>query len=530
MNTLPGRETVTRIKSCLENSDFASVTRLIEMIRDLSRGIDATGVDQLADLIRGEVGFTAKVIKAAQPMRYNPEGVQVETISQAIQVVGLDRVRNVSISLLMGEDNRESASKLVSSEVNTLALSCGMFAKSAAEFGSYSDPNLCFVSGLLQNYGLILTSKFFPDYFLEFKKQEYRYGTEEAHNVVFGISQLDLAREILKWQKMPPSILKSMRIPSRSDLLSSTPGLEMQPLLAGHFGKEASYILSIPHLTRQKFENQVSAVLGKFSRSIPMDHEEFKDVLLEMSDDFRQFRVLGDAKGFSDPIIQRIEILSNNGEDEPPITALGSVIRSIGPIVITPEISDQTEPDAEKSRVLYARSIRDLTAISQNPTSTLADVGAHGLETAMELHRADAALLFLLNPTSKSLDFKAGIGPKMPDTDTISPLPYNQRNIYSVCIDKGQNIFLEKPSSSTAAKSFPDWLSAMTDLEPFIFTPLYFVNNKVGIMLFIGGGAYSYQEYQVSSSVTIKYAQVLAHHILKKSSDESQLVTGSQIK
>lgn len=49
-------------------------------------------------------------------------------------------------------------------------------------------------------------------------------------------------------------------------------------------------------------------------------------------------------------------------------------------------------------------------------------------------------------------------------------------------------------------------------------------------MLFIGGGAYSYQEYQVSSSVTIKFAQVLVHHILKKCSQQAPLLTGSHNK
>lgn len=523
MDTLSGRETVKRIKNGLDSSDFASTTKLIELIRDLSRGIDETGVDQLADLISGEVGFTTRVIKAAQPMRYNPEGVQVETITQAIQLVGLDRVRNVSISLLMGEDKRHGQARDISSEASTIALANGIMSRIAAEKASYSDPNLCFISGLLQNYGLILTSKFLPDQFLQFRKIEQRNGTEEAHATIFGISQLELAREILKIQRLPSSLLRSLRLPSRSEINNAAPPLEIQPLLAGSFAREAGFVLSKPILTRNSFETNISQTLGKYAKSISFDLDDIKSALVEINEEFKEFRILGSANGFSDPIVDRTAILANDGEDEPPVTIIGKIIEKERAGEISYDENGQVQPSLHKSRVLYAQSIRSLTELADNRESSAQEVGQQGLDTALTLHKAELAFLFLLNPDSNEFHCQAALGNDAPGVSSIGTLPYNGRNLYSLCINNGQNIFLEKPSASTMAQTFPGWMKRISHREPFIFTPLYFVDSKLGFMLFVGGGAYTYMEYKTSSNVTIKYAQVLAHLILKKQNEESAL-------
>jgi hypothetical protein len=524
MESLTGRETIKRVKHGVENSDYASTQKLIELIRDLSRGIDETGIDQLGDLISGEVGFTARVIKAAQPMRYNPEGVHVEDITQAIQLVGLDRVRNVSMSLLLGEDNRSGQERDISGEANTIALASAIFARIAAEKSSYTDPNLCFVSGLLQNYGMILTSKFLPDHFLQFRKIEPRHGTEEAHQEVFGITQLDLSREILKWQKIPPSILRSLRVPSRSDLRNSSPTLEMQPMLAGHFGKEAGQVLANPRLTRARFDSLMGAILGKFSKSVPMDFDDLRQALEETRESFQEFKVLGGANGFSEPVLTRITMFTNDGEEEPPMTAVAKILEKefglempSAPMVIPPV--EGTEPEEEKSKVLYAQGLRSISALAHSQSSSVEDVGAKGLETALELHRADSAFLFLLDESAGSFNFVSGVGKSVPDFKSVTDLPYNGKNVYSVCVDNSQNIFLEKPSGSSLTQSFPEWLQKLSHMEPFIFVPLYFTRSKLGFMLFIGGGSYTYNEYKASSSNTVRFAQVLAHLILKKLED-----------
>jgi HD-like signal output (HDOD) protein len=77
-------ETIRRIREALETGRSAGVPEIIRLIQQLSSKAFSITVKELADIIGQDVAISAKVITVANTLRYNPMGVPVSTITQAI--------------------------------------------------------------------------------------------------------------------------------------------------------------------------------------------------------------------------------------------------------------------------------------------------------------------------------------------------------------------------------------------------------------------------------------------------------------
>lgn len=617
MGQKSGNETIESIMRKLEVDDFASTARLIELVRDLTHGYEKTSVDHLASLISCDVGLATKVIHTAQPIRYNPEGVEVETLSQAVHLIGLTKIRTVAISLLVVEDTRNKLEVKISNEVNTVALCSAMIARAIAVKFKFADPELCFVSGLLQFYGNILTARFYPHDFVDFKRLEAKYGSKEAHEIMFGLSHFKLSKEVLKWQNMPKSIMRVLADPTEKDLKDPSPGLEAQPFIAGSFGKKTASMIGTFNLTHESFEEGIKEVLIDYCKPLSLKFDDFHSILIDIFDEIMNFKYTTEKFGFSELILRRIKILAMDATNVPPVTQIEKLIRANPecsvkddtPLVDEepeeistthledpelenidvsslelPENADsdamgqeyngeatetssvfhntsledrqcdldlvpidtiegyeiepepEPEPISEEEKLanrkahsstgfLYKSSIGDLLANAQKENVDHMDLVMNGLEVTMNIHKASCGMVFLLNPKTEQMEYRGGLGEISAIEENILPFPYAEMNLISHCLEQAQSTLHETPSSLKNSVSFPVWLKEITHIKPFIIIPLYFATYKVGAILLAGGEEAAEKAFEISSTETSKFAQIITNLLLKK--DTKQQLAGA---
>src|SRR6185503_10597940 len=95
--------TLHRVREGLAHSETACVTQVLEVLQEMAQKADRLSIQDLADLIGRDLTTVTKVMKAAHCLGYNPAGIEVTTLSEAIAVIGFDKIRNLVLSLLLIE-------------------------------------------------------------------------------------------------------------------------------------------------------------------------------------------------------------------------------------------------------------------------------------------------------------------------------------------------------------------------------------------------------------------------------------------
>src|SRR5262249_27301763 len=122
-------ETVRRVREALAHSETACVTQVLEIVQELSQKAEHLSVQDLAGLIGRDLTTVTKIMKAAPCLGYTPGAVEVSTLSEAIAVIGFEKIRNLVLSLLLIETAEGRNSTKASQEVAALALTSGLTAQ-----------------------------------------------------------------------------------------------------------------------------------------------------------------------------------------------------------------------------------------------------------------------------------------------------------------------------------------------------------------------------------------------------------------
>lgn len=184
------QQTIKRVADGLEAGEAAGLSEIVELIQQLSGHALNTSVQELGSLIGKDLVVTAKVIAAANTMGYNPTGVEVSTITQAIHVIGFNKIRQLAVSLLLIENAERTLNPTEKREIAALALCSGLMAESVMEKYGSNNPEQAFICASLRNYGRILMTTFMIEEYRRARTIAMQEGAseDEAFNQVFGLT------------------------------------------------------------------------------------------------------------------------------------------------------------------------------------------------------------------------------------------------------------------------------------------------------------------------------------------------------
>jgi diguanylate cyclase (GGDEF)-like protein len=149
---------------------------------------------QIASFISSDAALSAKVLKLINSPFYGLIN-KVTTIDQAIRLLGLNTVKNLSLSLILKTSFlRKGAGGLNLSGFWKEALTGAIAAKMLAERVKIKNAEDAFFLGLLENIGSLTLAYLLPDQYsmVQSEVQTKKISAHEAENQVFGFNHMDV--------------------------------------------------------------------------------------------------------------------------------------------------------------------------------------------------------------------------------------------------------------------------------------------------------------------------------------------------
>jgi len=165
-----------------------------------------------AKIISADPTLMARLLKVVNSPIYGLSA-QVETISHAITIVGIDQLSELALVTALVEKFEGLPSDLVNMKsfwVHSLA--CGIGAQAIAQHINEPNPERYYVCGMLHDIGKLLIFRKWPDMARDALAQHYSTGDSllKSESELLGFNHQDVGRAILKAWKLPESLVEGV--------------------------------------------------------------------------------------------------------------------------------------------------------------------------------------------------------------------------------------------------------------------------------------------------------------------------------
>ncbi len=328
------RETLRRVTSGLEGGTVAGIAEIVKLVEALAANALHISVSELAELVEKDVVVTAKVVAAANTLGYNPSGVAVSSISQAIHVIGFAKIRMLALSLMLMENAERTQGAAAQRETATLALTSGMMAQAWAEGQGRGDAEQAFLCASLRNFGRLLISALMPDDDRMARRQAETLGDPDAaYREVLGLTPLELGYELLKSSNLPEPLLQGLRQFSPTMLEAATLHPADELLVAAEFSVRVSQLALQPNLTPAQFGDASRDLVKQFGKHLRLDGDQLK-TMFERTE--QRMAAFGQAFGLQSMSRGVTTKLSARRQSKPLPDALPSVAAPLAPPAAKP--------------------------------------------------------------------------------------------------------------------------------------------------------------------------------------------------
>ncbi len=157
-------------------------------------------ISALANVILCDASLTARVLKLANSIFYNPNGVVISTVTRAIVVLGFNVVRDICLAVRLIEELVKGAAKDRLGRELALALHAAIQARALAEIHNEKTAEEVFIATLLSRIGEMAFWCYSGEVGnrLEQRLNQPNMSPERAQEQVLGFHLSQLSRQLIK--------------------------------------------------------------------------------------------------------------------------------------------------------------------------------------------------------------------------------------------------------------------------------------------------------------------------------------------
>lgn len=195
-----------------QRADFPALSAAISAVTQ-ALADDSEKLSRLTDTILLDFALTHRVLRLVNSAGFAGSGAgRISTISNAVQILGFDQVRNVAVSLMLFEHMGQTAHADSLRELFIRALFAGVLARAMAPRAGVRDPEEAFVCTLFHDLGRMLCIHYFPEEWSEIaaRRATRRIDEELAAAQVLGATLPELAIATARRWSLPERIVHSM--------------------------------------------------------------------------------------------------------------------------------------------------------------------------------------------------------------------------------------------------------------------------------------------------------------------------------
>lgn len=492
---LKAKRTLALLSEAMEAGKSLGISQVLQLIQEITSKADTISVSQLAEMVSRDLATMAKVLGVANTIGFNPTGVEVTTVQQAIQTIGFEKIRNIAIALLLLESAELGAIGREKQQVAAHALASGTLAQAIAEEKAGLDPEQVFVCSALRNYGQLLLVNFLPDQYTQARELMAQQNWDAACRSVFGLTCLEIAYEVLSAAQLAKTLLTSLR-PVPSELLESKfLAPSEQILVVSEFSNRFCESLSSPTSSTETNTDQMQKLARQYGKALVFESEQLKEILDRTEKRLRSVGQAHGLKAFRCPLIQR---LANLAPAAP---------RPVAPKpVSSTELRARAESEAggAEGSPSFQRWLARLSSMKElgQGKQSLEELLSGVLDLLHEELGLVESVVFLRDEILPTWSARVGRGELFQSIRAQSLLSEDSRNVFTVCLTRGEDVLIQSPNEPSIRKYVPEWLRPFVCSRPLLLLSLKDSRGTLGVICAVG-------ESQKSVSLTSKLAKPL---------------------
>ncbi len=472
-------KTIERATEALKSNASSALPEIVQLVHTLAQKSGEISVQDLADLIKRDPSVLAKTLQVANTLGYNPNGIRVTTVIQAIHVIGFDRIRTLTLSLLLLEQANRTRTGDEQREAAAAALASGFIAQAVAGSAAHIDSEQAYVASVLRHFGRIVLSTFMTDDYLAARGLTQTMTEDVAFRSIFGLTPLELGYELLRAEQLPPELLATLGQFNR-ELIDSAAATPAQQLLAlGDFSTQLSNLIFSPQLSAKEFAERTTALAREFATVLPGVGRQIPEILHATDQQMSRLRSLGvrslPARCF-ERLKHRVALKDPPGLIQAKAAAIPATTPSASPI---PGAAATTTVADDQLAAGHAH----LAELARRRGVAPAELYFALLDIVRRTMGAPECMLFLATPGSPTLRLMYGLGDTWNTLQPRAEIKPAERTVCGLCLSRRENILIHDATDAALASHLPEWLRTPPAPVAFALMPLVYSQQVHGLLL-----------------------------------------------
>jgi HD-like signal output (HDOD) protein len=491
------QETLRRVRQGLEERDTACIVQVIELIRAITLQADQISVGEMAEIVGRDLTTMNHLLRTACCVGYNPDGIEITSLPQAVQLVGFERIRNIAVSLLLLQNADRPWSDEDFEEIATAMLTGALLAEAIADNRQNLDSGICFLSAALRSYGRLLLASFLPEDYREALQHSAQIGETAAFREIFDIGPAELGRLLLSEYGFPESLLRNLD-PAPAPPPDGRPHSKLgETHLIVDFGAGVAELFA-KATTREDFEQGFAERLARIGRSLSCPRDSLVRALESVMRRMDGYKHSLSSPVFTNRALQNIRSLLAS---EP--FPVGHVRRRL-PSTANGDASFTCGGRAEDHLRIGLSELNRL--IAANPLNRAAAwaTSARLLWRCLDLENC----FVLLRRGATEFTAEYGFGGNLAVIRASARLSSADRTVFSVSLLCGRDALIQRPQDPSIAPFVPAWLKPLATGAIFVL-PVTDPNGTFALLVGIAPEKHTF----ALSPKTMEHLQLLRRQL-----------------
>jgi HD-like signal output (HDOD) protein len=468
------RRTIATLQDAMESGKSAAITQVIQLIQEITAKADTISVSQLADLVSRDLATMTKVLGVANTLGYNPVGAEITTVQQAIQTVGFEKIRNLAMALLLMESAERGEVGKQKQDVAALALASGIMAQAVSEHCPSIEPEQAFVCAALRSYGHLLIVNFLPEAYAQAKALTATMPWDAACREVFGLTTLELSYELLSSAQLAKGILSTIRAVPKELTESKFHSPSELLLIASDFSNRFCQHAAEKGVDGEQLKAEAARMAKQYGVALALDEDALSSLFERTEKRLQGFGQAHGLKMFSNPLMKRLANIST------PKSIAKDKEAGLRPPVDTKSLRKLADGDLKFQELISQWGTSSGRAISLEEALTQV------LQLLHDELKLAQSVVFLRDEILPTWSARLGRGSLFESIRGQSLLSLDSRNVFTICLSRGEDVLVQSPNEPSIRKYIPDWLKTKVEGNPLLLLSLRNGQETFGVICGIG--------------------------------------------
>lgn len=487
--TGPAAQKVDRLMARIQASSDLSFAQLVKLIEVLAADALELSVEDLAVLIEADPVVAAQVLKAANTYAYNPAGVSVSSVAQAVQVIGFTKIRMFGLSLLMMGDVVRRATTDEAQVMEAITLTSGIMAVAFEERQGGDQPDLAFLGAVLRSVSRMVLVGFLPEEYRQVAALAAETGDlDEAFRRHFGLSAVELSRELLGHANISRALRQSLQPVTPSPEV----GASVDPVVLlthkSDFMVRLTDLTLNPRVDAAQFASEARRMCESEGRQFGLEADELDGFLRHTEEQLEDFARMFDTRPLAAAINACLEA-RRAGQPIPDLamrlragrpTSAGEAAGGAPGAIVDPTTSVPPRPAADVWRDALVRAAEVLAQPQGSVEAMVALVA-----TAVAGGLAADEVLVLAADGAAGFKASGGSGECWSASRRQFGFRRDDRHPLAQAVNRGEVVQLADAAEPDPSRGGPGWIERDLQVRTAVMVP-WGTATPASLVLFVG--------------------------------------------